>query len=118
MLKKLICTLICIASFCVISCSSSQNSGFSNDISSNRSSDSDIDKNTYYKIIWLNYDNSLLYIDEKVVEGFVPEYKGETPFKPSNQEFNYVSDYNNANFNNIFEFFYFSYNNYKLYFNI
>ena len=48
------------------------------------------DKGKYHTVVWLNYDNSLLYKDTKVVEGEMPVYKGETPTKPKNEEYSYA----------------------------
>ena len=74
---------MCVFPFCAAACSSTQKSESSIETSS-------VDNNTYYKIIWLNYDNSLLYMDDKVLEGFVPEYKGDIPIKTGNKQFSYV----------------------------
>ena len=40
-------------------------------------------KDNYYKVTWLNYDQSVLEVDEKVKEGEIPEFNSETPVKPS-----------------------------------
>ena len=57
---------------------------------SSGSETSSTDNNTYHTIVWLNYDNSLLFKDTKVVEGEIPVYTGETPSKPSTQQYNYT----------------------------
>lgn len=82
-IKKIGRVLFCVASFCMVACSTMQKSESNSEASSQ-------DENTYYKIIWLNYDNSLLYMDNKALEGFVPEYKGDVPIKPSSKQFNYT----------------------------
>ena len=40
-------------------------------------------KDSYYKVTWLNYDQSVLEVDEKVKEGEIPEFNSGTPVKPS-----------------------------------
>lgn len=46
-------------------------------------------KPTYYTVKWLNYDNSVLEVDEKVLKGEIPTYNGETPTKPSDDTYDY-----------------------------
>ena len=43
----------------------------------------------YFKITWLNYDETVLKIDEKVKKGSLPQYTGEDPVKEENEEFTY-----------------------------
>ena len=42
-----------------------------------------------YTVTWNNYDGSLLEEDKDVAYGETPEYNGETPAKPSDDEFDY-----------------------------
>ena len=35
----------------------------------------------YYTVTWLNYDGSVLEVDEEVLEFALPTYDGETPLK-------------------------------------
>ena len=46
----------------------------------------------FYKVSWLNYDLSVLKVDDKVKEGELPNYDGETPTKPSDDAYDYVFD--------------------------
>ena len=43
-----------------------------------------------YTITWLNYNDSILAIDENVLSGTLPSYNGETPSKPADVEFTYT----------------------------
>lgn len=43
----------------------------------------------HYTISWLNYDQSVLEIDEDLKEGDLPHYDGETPKKPSDNAYDY-----------------------------
>lgn len=46
----------------------------------------------FYTVSWLNYDLSVLKVDNKVKEGELPNYDGETPTKPSDDAYDYVFD--------------------------
>ena len=46
-------------------------------------------KNRTFTIQWLNYDGTVLETDENVPLGAMPEYNGETPFRPSDEKNNY-----------------------------
>lgn len=43
-----------------------------------------------YTITWKNYDGSILEVDEKVEEGSLPVYNGETPSKANDDTYMYV----------------------------
>ena len=43
----------------------------------------------HYTRSWLNYDQSVLEIDEDLKEGDLPHYDGETPKKPSDNAYDY-----------------------------
>lgn len=47
------------------------------------------DEVNVYEVTFLNYDNSLLFIDE-VEEGETAVYEGPTPTKPNNQQYTYA----------------------------
>ena len=36
-------------------------------------------KETYYKVTWLNYDQTVLEVDENVKKGTIPSYDGKAP---------------------------------------
>lgn len=42
-----------------------------------------------YTITWVNYDGTELEVDSNVLEGTLPTYDGETPTKPSTDDYNY-----------------------------
>lgn len=44
----------------------------------------------FYTITWKNYDGSILDIDENVVEGSIPVYKGQTPTRSNDEQYMYV----------------------------
>ncbi|MBQ0125922.1 MAG: InlB B-repeat-containing protein, partial [Clostridiales bacterium] len=43
-----------------------------------------------YKIVWKNYDGTVLFSDEAVPAGTLPRYNGSTPIKPSTAEKEYT----------------------------
>ncbi|MBR3149954.1 MAG: hypothetical protein IKF64_07270 [Eubacterium sp.] len=43
-----------------------------------------------YTIIWKNYDGTVLETDTRLPEGDVPNYDGETPTKPDDEEYTYT----------------------------
>lgn len=43
-----------------------------------------------YTVTWLNYDGTVLELDENVHEGEDPSYDGPTPVKPSDETYNYT----------------------------
>lgn len=43
-----------------------------------------------YTILWKNYDNTVLEIDENVPEGSLPTYDGETPTKEATENYSYA----------------------------
>ena len=43
----------------------------------------------YFKVTWVNYNDEVLQVDEKVKKDTLPEYKGDTPVKEENEEFTY-----------------------------
>ena len=46
-----------------------------------------------YRIVWLNYDGNPLHdLPEEVAYGQIPEYSGDTPTKPGDEEFTYTFD--------------------------
>ena len=45
-----------------------------------------------YTITWVNYDGTVLEIDESVQYGVVPTYDGVIPTKPSDMKYSYVFD--------------------------
>lgn len=51
---------------------------------------SSVIEDVFYSATFLNYDGKVLYIDEYVLEGSIPEYKGETPTKKGDYKTNYV----------------------------
>ena len=54
---------------------------------STSSSSSEIKK---YTITWKNYDDSVLEVDENVLEGITPTYDGLTPVKASDAQYSYT----------------------------
>lgn len=46
-------------------------------------------KSNSYTITWVNYDETELEVDDNVLEGTLPTYDGETPTKPSTDDYNY-----------------------------
>lgn len=76
--KKYFKLIFTVGLLCLSSCSS-------NGTSRNQIIDAD-----YHTVVWLNYDNSILYIDDKVEDGTVPVYNGETPYKPGTNSYNYA----------------------------
>ena len=69
--------------------SSNPNSSSSNSSSSASSSSSSIAPKKY-TVTWQNYDGAVLELDEGVLEGTMPSYDGETPFKEQDVQYNYV----------------------------
>ena len=55
----------------------------------NGSSNGSSSLSTGYTIKWVNYDGTELEVDENVLEGTMPTYDGETPTKPSTDDYNY-----------------------------
>lgn len=47
-------------------------------------------KTNTYKVSWLNYDLSVLEVDEGLTEGETPKYNGETPTKPEDNSYDYT----------------------------
>ncbi|MCR5491748.1 MAG: CotH kinase family protein, partial [Bacilli bacterium] len=45
---------------------------------------------TTYRVTWLNYDGSVLEVDEAVTKTFLPSYDGPTPEKPRDEFYEYV----------------------------
>ena len=43
-----------------------------------------------YTVTWLNWDGSELEVDEGVLYGADPEYNGETPERPANEQYTYT----------------------------
>ena len=43
-----------------------------------------------HTVTWVNYDGTVLEVDENVHEGVVPEYNGETPIKPAEEQYIYT----------------------------
>ncbi len=48
-----------------------------------------VDKDVYFTVTWLNYDNSVLEVDERVLKGILPTYNSELPTKPSDDIYDY-----------------------------
>jgi len=46
----------------------------------------------YYTVTWKNYNGAQLEVDEKVIEGTMPEYNGKTPYRSPSSTYNYVFD--------------------------
>lgn len=54
---------------------------------------SDDDKtNSKFTITWVNYDGTILEVDEDVAYGTLPTYDGETPYKPSEGDIDFTFD--------------------------
>ena len=43
-----------------------------------------------FTVTWKNYNGDILSVDNDVLEGTVPTYKGELPKKPSTEEYDYI----------------------------
>ncbi|OPZ33585.1 MAG: hypothetical protein BWY97_00522 [Tenericutes bacterium ADurb.BinA124] len=50
------------------------------------------DKTEVFKVTWENYNGTVLKVDENVVKGTTPEYKGDVPTKPSDADYDYEFD--------------------------
>ena len=46
-------------------------------------------KAKYFSVSWLNYDDSIIKIDNEVLEGTIPVYEGETPIR-QDEFYNYI----------------------------
>ena len=57
-------------------------------MSSSEEQSSSIPEETHYHVIFLNYDETVLY-EVDVLEGNEAQYLGETPIKPEDDEFTY-----------------------------
>ena len=55
------------------------------------SSDS-IDTNKYYTVTWKNYDDTVLEVDNDVIEGSLHSYDGETQTRDDSEQFKYTFD--------------------------
>ena len=44
----------------------------------------------FYTITWLNYDGTILEVDNRVVDGATPYYDGATPTKPDDGQYSYT----------------------------
>lgn len=90
-MKKQIITSFLLISFTLSGCIPTNSSSESSSTSSDTNSDSgENSENSTYTITWLNYDNTVLEIDENVQKGVVPIYDGETPARYSGGEYSYT----------------------------
>lgn len=44
----------------------------------------------YYDVVWKNHDGTVLETDKNLTYGTTPEYNGDTPIKPEDEEFTYT----------------------------
>ena len=49
-------------------------------------------QNSNFTVTWVNYDGTILEIDENVEYGTLPSYDGETPKKASDDQYTYIFD--------------------------
>lgn len=76
------------SSFDATSQANSSNITSNNQTTSTPSSSSSVSK-IYYSATFLNYNGDVLYVDNNVLEGSIPEYKGETPNKEGTYKIEY-----------------------------
>ena len=79
--KKLFSVLLMLISFTLTGCSTEQLS---------QSYDSNTSSVETFTVTWLNYDGSILEIDNDVQYGEMPTYDGDTPIRESSEDYNYI----------------------------
>ena len=45
----------------------------------------------YYTVTWKNYENTILEVDEKVLEGTMHSFDGSTPIRNDSEQYYYQS---------------------------